>query len=187
MVILNRNSFNVKSFILANRMIIITYCNKTFASTKVMYVVACKILGEQVCVHFQRVPATVWCHWIGNHVTSRINFNLPRKMPFLSIVPYGYSGGLWELCLVWRSVMKIWRSEAHTDLGSGETTFESRSYNCLCWLKVLFFSSSIQIFGKVVKYQLGDKSSFRILSDASFINHPTFDFVKLRCADIAVK
>lgn len=148
---------------------------------------ACKILGKQVCVHFQRVPTTLWCHWIGNHVTLRVNFNLPRKMSFLSIVSYGYSVGLWEMCLVWCSVMKIWRSEAYTDLGSGGTTFESRSNNCLWCLKVLCFSSSIQIFGKTVKYQLGDKSSFRILSDASFINRSTFDFVKLRRSDIVVK
>jgi len=40
-------------------MIIITYGNKSFASTKDIYVVVCKILGEQVCVHFQRVPATL--------------------------------------------------------------------------------------------------------------------------------
>ena len=151
----------------------IIYCNETFASTKDIYVVACKILCKQVCVHFQRVPATLWCHWIGNHVTSRVNFDLPWKMSFLSIVPFGYSGGLWELCLFWCSVMKIWRSEAHTDLVSGGLTFESQSSNCLCWLRVLCFSSSIQIFGKTVKYHLDEKSSFRILSDASFINHPT--------------
>ena len=151
-------------------MIIITYCNKTFASTKDINVVACKILEKQVCVHFQRVPATLWCHWIGSHLTLRVNFYLPRKMSSLSIVPYGYSGGLWELCLIGYSVIKIWRSGTHTDMGSGDTTFESRSSNCLCWLKVLCFSSPIQIFGKIVKYHLGEKSSFRILSDASFIN-----------------
>ena len=133
-----------------------------------------KFLASRCASHFQRVPAALWCHWIGIQVTWRVNFNLPRKMLFLSIVPYGYSGGLWELCLVWCSVMKIWRSEAGTFLGSGELTFESRSSNCFCWLKLLCFSSYIQIFGKIVKLQLGDKSSFPILSDASFINHPTF-------------
>jgi hypothetical protein len=178
---------NIKSFILANHMIIITYCNKTFASTKDINVAACKILGKQVHVHFQRVPATLWCHWIGSHVTSRVNFNLPRKMSSLSIVPYRYSGGLWELCSVECSVMKLWRSGTHTNLGSGDTTFEPRSSSCICWLKVLCFSSSIQIFGKIIKYNLGYNSSFRILSDASFINNSTFGFVKLRRADIVVK
>lgn len=93
-------------------------------------------------------------------------------MPFLSIVPKDFIGGSWDFCFIWRSVIGIWRRDAHTDLVSGRTRFESRSSHRPYWPKV-----SVVILvspDRIVKFQVKDISllsnpfQFRIYHSSYF-------------------
>jgi hypothetical protein len=95
------------------------------------------MLGSQVHVHSEQVPATVCCHSISNHIISRVNFSSPRKMSFLSTAPYDFTGGSWEFfhtifgdgnMTTWRTYWLVfWRYQVRVSVKSPSTLTENVS------------------------------------------------------------